>query len=110
MAKTLNFNNTKKQYLTVILPDEKKTTLLVGTPKKAIFDELVAMQSVIESNSLTADVLDDLYNIVAKILSANKLGKVITKEAVSELFDYEDITLFILSYTDFISEVANSKN
>lgn len=110
MARSLDFNNIKKKYLTVTLADEAKTVLLVGTPTKALLDNLLSMQDSLTDESLTDDAIDDLYEICAKILSRNKAGKVITTQTVQELFDFEDIIFFIRAYTDFISEVSGVKN
>ena len=110
MAKSLNFNNIKKQYLNVTLNDEKQTVLLIGTPTKAIFDELTGLQDILKNGEVQSDAVNDLYEICAKIMSCNKLGKKITTKFISEIFDFEDLIIFIKGYTDFIGEVTNSKN
>ena len=110
MSKTLNFNNLKKRYLTVTLPDEAQSVLMIGTPTKAIFDELLNMKDALEGESVTDDAINDLYEICAKIMSRNKTGRVITMETVQNLFDFEDIIIFVRAYTEFINEVSNSKN
>ena len=110
MAKSLDFNSMKKKYLTVTLADEAKTVLLIGTPTKAVLDRLLNMKDSLAGDELTDDAIEDLYDICAQIMSRNKTGRVITKEAVQELFDFEDIIVFIRAYTDFISEVSGAKN
>jgi hypothetical protein len=111
MAKTLNFNNTKKQYLTVTLADEAKTTIMVGTPTKKILNELLSMQDSLESaNDASTEDMDQLYNSCATIMSRNKGGKEITKEYLEEIFDFEDIIVFFNAYMEFISEVMGAKN
>lgn len=110
MANHLDFNKNKKQYMTVTLPDENKTVIMIGTPRKGVLDELVAMKDSIGSDDIDADALDDLYGVCAKIMSNNKGGKVITSELLQDVLDYEDIIIFIKAYTAFIEEVANSKN
>ena len=110
MAKTLDFNTLKKQYLTVKLPDKKKTTLLVYTPTKAILDGFLSMKDNLSDESIGDEAIEELYEIVAKIMSCNKGGVDVTKDVVEELFDFEDIIVFIKAYTDFVSEVTNSKN
>ena len=110
MAKSLDFNNIKKRYLTVTLADEAKTVLLIGTPTKGVLDSLMSMKDTLDEDNLTDEAIDDLYNICAKIMSRNKTGRVISKEVVADLFDFEDIILFIRAYTDFVNEVSNSKN
>lgn len=112
MAKALNFNNLKKQFLTVTLPDVKNTTLLIGTPTKAIMTELVNLQesltAVTDDNS--AEAADGLYEACAKIMSRNKAGINITSEFLGEIFDYEDIMIFFNAYMEFIDEVSGTKN
>lgn len=110
MSKTLNFNNLKKRYLTVTLPDEDQSVLMIGTPTKTIFDELLNMKDALEGASVTDDAINDLYEICAKIMSRNKTGRVITMETVQDLFDFEDIIIFVRAYTEFINEVSSAKN
>ena len=109
---TLNFNNTKKQYLTVVLPDEKNTTLLISMPTKALVVELIA----IRNNFSTSDnddldqSLGKLYDLVARVMSRNKGGIKITKERLEKCLDFEDIIIFFNSYLAFINTAKNSKN
>lgn len=113
MAKTLNFNNTKKQYLTVTLADKDKTTIMVGTPTRKILNDLLSMQESLESakddNASTED-MDSLFESCATIMSRNKGGIEITKEYLEDIFDFEDIIVFFNAYMEFISEVMGAKN
>lgn len=112
MAKAINFNNVKKRYLTITLADEKNTVLMIGTPTKAVMNDLVLLRSGFESlgEDANEEVLDDLYNVCARVMSRNKTGKKITKEYLEEIFDFEDIILFFHAYIEFVSELANAKN
>lgn len=114
MAKPLNFNNVKKTFLTVTLADENNTVLMIGTPTKAIMDDLTILQSNLEEIQEDAEnsqeATDELYGACARVMSRNKTGKVITKEFLADLFDFEDVIIFFNAYMDFISEVTNSKN
>ena len=113
MAKTLNFNNVKKKYLTVTLNDEKNTTIMIGTPTKAILSELISLKSsleAIEDDSTDSDAIDELYTACAKVMSRNKGGVRISKEDLEEIFDLEDIMIFFNAYMEFIGEVSNQKN
>lgn len=110
MSRSLDFNNIRKKYLTVTLADEAKTVLLIGTPTKAVLDSLLSMKDALGDENLTDDAIEELYEICAKIMSRNKTGRVITKEDVQDLFDFEDIIVFIRAYTEFINEVSSAKN
>ena len=109
MANVLNFNTTKKQYMTVILPDEKNTTLMVCMPTKALFEELTSIKDI--SNATDNDqIISDLYDLVARLTSRNKGGIQVTKEYLESCLDFEDIITFIRSYMVFIKSVKSSKN
>ena len=113
MAKPLNYHNVKKKYLTVTLADDKKTTLLIGTPTKAVMDDIVLLQDSLDAISeeeTSIELINDIYRACAKIMSRNKGGIEITNEYLENLFDLEDIIIFFNAYIDFIDEVASEKN
>ena len=113
MAKSLNFNNVKKQFLTITLADEKCTTLMICTPTKAIMDDLIVLQesmTAVNNNETNTEAVDDLYEACARVMSRNKAGVKITKEFLANIFDFEDIILFFNAYMEFIDEVIGSKN
>ena len=107
MSKTLNFNTAKKTFMTVTLTDG--TVLLVGTPTKKIFDELISIQDNTNASN-DADSLNALYDICALVLSRNKAGKVITREYLEETFDIEDIITLFRAYVEFVKLIKNVKN
>lgn len=113
MAKSLDFNKVTKHYLTVTLADEKNTVLMIGAPTKAIMDELLVLQNklnTVTEAEATSEDMDDLYTVCAKLMSRNKAGKEITGEFLAPIFDFEDISIFVNAYMDFIDEVIASKN
>ena len=112
MAKTLNFNTVKKQYLTLTFNDEKKTTVMVGTPTKAIMNELIAISGNLENDGdeISESTIDDLFYLSSRVISRNKGGVNISKEYLEEIFDIEDLLLFFNTYMQFITELANTKN
>lgn len=113
MAKPLNFNNVKKKYLTVTLADKNNTPIMIGTPTKAIMDDLTLLKSsleTIEDDVSDKEATDDLFAACAKVMSRNKGGVKISKEFLEELFDFEDIMIFFSAYMDFVAEVTGEKN
>ena len=110
MAKTLDFKALKKQYMTVKLADENNTTLMICTPTKAVLDSFLSMKDNLTEENLGDEALEELYEIVAKIMSHNKGGVKVSKEKIDKMFDFEDIIVFIRAYTDFINEVTSLKN
>lgn len=110
MAKTLNFNNAKKQYFTVTMPDKKKTTLMICTPTKAIFNEFSVLSETVYDDVNQDQAINDLYEICAKIMNRNKGGIKVTVEQLEEILDFEDVIVFIKGYSEFVREVTNQKN
>lgn len=113
MAKPLDFTKLKKRYLNVTLADEKQTTLMIGTPTKAVMDDLLAMKAAlddVEGDDVDAEVMNDLYDVCAKIMSRNKGGVSITSDHLAECLDFEDIMIFFTAYMDFVGEIKNEKN
>lgn len=109
MARMLDFTTQKKEYLTVKLNDEKGTVLMIGTPTKKILEEFVLINEQM-NNEVTADVVNDIYNVCAKIMSFNKGGIKITPDDLGEFFDLGDITLFFEVYGKFMNTVTGAKN
>jgi hypothetical protein len=109
MSKSLNFNTINKHYLNITFADEKATTILVCMPTKSLLRELTEFTANLKAeNSL--ETIDELYSICAKTMSRNKTGVVITKEFLEDIFDYEDVLIFLKSYMSFVGEVAGRKN
>lgn len=112
MANAVNFNNIKKQYLTVTLADEKSTTILVGTPTKKLLNDLIDLEDSIGkiNSDDNIDAMGELYDVCAKIMSRNKTNYVITKDYLEEIFDIEDIIIFLKEYMAFVSKLSTLKN
>lgn len=108
--KTFDFNKIKKQYMTVKLPDDENTTLMLTMPTKNVMDMFVSINDALSNDEIGEEAIDELYDICSTLLSRNKAGIKITPEKCGELLDFEDIILFIQSYSEFISDVTNAKN
>ena len=112
MTNNLDFNKIKKKFLTVTLADENNTTIMIGTPTKAMMDEMVSLKSSLETvtDDTSAEALSEMYDICAKVMSRNKAGKKIEKEYLEKVFDFEDIIIFFTAYMDFVNALSVEKN
>jgi hypothetical protein len=110
MAKTLDFNTRKKEYLTVKLNDDKKTVLMIGTPTKAILTEFLAINDELGDDGADQEAIDALYDVCAKVMSFNKGGIKITSDYLATFFDLDDVMVFFNGYTEFMTSVTKSKN
>lgn len=109
MSKPLDFNKEKKSYWTVILPDEDRTTLMIASPTKRMIDDFNAI-AINDVDDASEDTLSELYNACARMMSRNKAGKIITAEMIEDLFDIEDVVIFVNNYMDFAHEITQRKN
>lgn len=111
MSNTLDFNKIKKQYLTIKFADEEKTTIMIGTPTKHIMGELIALDSILNAEGdISSEDMDELYSVIAKVMSRNKTNKKIEKEYLEQVFDFEDLMIFFNAYLEFINTLASEKN
>ena len=109
MSKSLNFNNVTKHYLNITFADEKATTIMVCMPTKSLLRELTDLKSTITAEN-NIDSMDELYDICVKIMNRNRAGVTVTKEFLEDIFDFEDILIFLKEYMSFVGEVAGRKN
>ena len=108
---TLDFRKSKKTYLNVTLPDEKETKLAVLQPTKELFTKMIEMSSRVSAvNGSDLSALDEVYEVCAELISRNKQGVSYTKEQVEKLLDFEDIVLFLNTYSTFVGEIMRGKN
>lgn len=112
MTNKLDFTTAKKQFLTVVLPDEKNTTLFVNMPSKSLFEELDSLKDNFSNidNESADSALGELYDLVARVMSRNKNGIKVTSEDLEKCLDFEDIILFFQSYLAFVNNIKASKN
>lgn len=110
MAQTLDFNKIRKNYLTIVLPDEAKTRIQVATPTKRLLTELMDKIPEPSGGMPSEEDLAGLYDFCAQLMSRNKDGQVITGEKLAECLDFEDLITFFEAYTDFVTTFAKSKN
>ena len=82
---------------------------MIGTPTKKILEEFVLITEQM-NNQISADVVNDVYNVCAKIMSFNKGGINITPDYLGEFFDLGDIMIFFEVYSEFMTTVTGAKN
>jgi hypothetical protein len=111
MAQVLDFTKIKKNYLTIVLPDEGQTRLQVMTPTKKLLSELAdSIPEPSDMDTPTEDELDALYTLCARLMSRNKAGIRITGDHLAECLDFEDVLAFFTAYSAFVTSIAESKN
>lgn len=105
MAKTLDFNTRKKNFMKIVLSDPDKTTVNVATPTKALLTELaVIMADKSKGGAPDEERMSSLYDFCARLMSRNRENKVITKELIESCLDFDDLIYFMDCYTDFIND------
>ena len=89
-------------------------------PKKRVFSALMDMQEIMdrrkeaktekEKNEVNREIIDELYELVAKILSNNMKKELITTKWVEDQFSSEELQDFLIEYTKFANGEATNPN
>lgn len=105
----LDFTQASKRFLAVNLIDNK--AIRVRMPTKRVFDALLGLRDRL--SSLTADdagQLDEIFQLIAVVMSNNLEHQEITQDYLSGLFDIEDVQIFFKAYMSFVSGVVSDPN
>ena len=105
----LDFTQSAKRYLAVNLIDNQR--IRVRMPTKKVFDALLGLKDHL--TGLTADdsgQLNEIYDLIAIVLSNNLEHQPVTSAYLAELLDIEDVQTFFQGYMAFISEVLADPN
>ncbi len=105
----LDFTQSAKRYLAVNLIDNQR--IRVRMPTKKVFDALLGLKNHL--TSLTTDdggQLNEIYDLIAIVLSNNLEHQPVTSAYLAELLDIEDVQTFFQGYMAFISEVLADPN
>lgn len=122
----VNFQKAKRNYMALTFDDENKSgetyerVIMVGMPKKRVFTALMDMQEVLnqkqdaqtaqEKNEADRQIIDELYELTAHILSNNLKGEKITTEWVEDQMTTEEIKMFFAQYVKFVKGEAANPN
>ena len=125
----VNFQKAKRNYIVLTFDDEREEngevveyekTLCVGMPKKRVFTALMDMQEITdkrddaqtkeEKNEANREIIDELYELTAKMLSNNLNGEKITADWVDDHFEIREIKDFLTQYANFANGEASNPN
>lgn len=129
----VNFQKAKRNYMVLTFDDEREAekdgkkvkeeyerVIQVGMPKKRVFSALMDMQEIMdkrddaqtkeEKNEANREIINELYDLTAKILSNNLNGEIITTEWVEDQFSTDEIKEFFTMYVKFVNGEATNPN
>ena len=125
----VNFQKAKRNYMVLTFDDEREEngevvefekTIRVGMPKKCVFTALMDMQEIVdkrdeaqtaaEKNGANREIIDELYELTAQILSNNLKGEKITTEWVEEMLSINEIKELLTEYAKFANGEATNPN
>lgn len=129
MRFNVNYQKAKRNYMVLTFDDEREVdgkieecekTLCVGMPKKRTFDALMDMQDIAEKrneaqtqtekNETNREVIDELYELTAEILSNNLNREKITVDWVDDYMTIDEIKDFLTQYASFANGEALNPN
>lgn len=114
MAKVLDFNTLKRPTMEIVLMDDDRTHIKVGTPSEGLVEELDGIAAELE-NTLkagNADSIAAVYDLAARLINCNRSYIEVTPDELRKKYrmDLEALVIFFGAYTDFVNEIANAKN
>ena len=114
MSKTLDFNSINRPVLELVMLDEAKTVIKVGTPTEKLVEELQATMPELQNVLSTGDksAVELCYDLAARLINCNRSFITVTAEELREKYriDLEGLVIFYSAYLDFIQEINNAKN
>ncbi len=105
----LDFTQSAKRFLAVNLINNQQVR--VRMPTKRVFDALLGLRDRLSVQiSDDAGQLDEIYGLIAIVMSNNLEHVEISHEYLAELFDVEDVQTFFQAYMAFINGVVSDPN
>lgn len=105
----LDFTQSAKRYLAINLIDNQ--LIRVRMPTKKVFDALLDLKDHLTRLSTDdGGQLDEIYDLIAVVLSNNLEHQPVTSEYLAELFDIEDVQTFFQAYMTFINGIVSDPN
>ena len=125
----VNFQKAKRNYMVLTFDDEREENgkivelervIHVGMPKKRVFSALMDMQDIVdkrdeaqtaaEKNGANREIIDELYELTAQVLSNNLKGEKITTEWVEDQLSIDEIKELLTQYASFANGEATNPN
>lgn len=103
----LDLSKKQKKFFVVKLTNG--TTLSIPSPKKRIFERMTAMNDI-SLDTVSAENINEIYELIAEILSSNTQKKKYTADEVGEMLDFEDINMLLDGYMTFAGYITNDPN
>lgn len=114
MAKVLDFNTVERPVLELIMQDEERTHIKVGTPTESLVEELAELAPQLEKvlQAEDADSIAAIYDLAARLINCNRSFIKVTPEDLRGKFrmNFESLVIFFGAYVDFINEITSAKN
>lgn len=122
----INFQKAKRNYMVLTFDDvdtkgqQYEHKIQVGMPRKRIYGMLLDLKKTLQTEEnptnaaeeaeLQQKKIDDLYMLVAEILSNNLANEKITVDWVDKQMSTEEMKFFLQEYVKFCKGEASSPN
>lgn len=117
----LDFNQIQRRFFHVTLKDytitkdgkeipKKGESLTVKMPVKSTFHKLSSLQGMDTDSMSLDDAMDTMSEIVAETLSNNLQRKKISAKMIENNYDFEEMSIFVDKYMEFVQGAAKDPN
>lgn len=110
--KNFDFNSVQQVTMGITLPNEEKTRLTLTVPKTSLVEKLSANAGKLDEIFKSKDegTINELYQLIADLMSCNKQFRKVTGEELKDCLLYEHIEAFTAAYMEFLLESKAAKN
>lgn len=98
----------KKRYFDIRLKSGK--TLNIEVPKLKILKKISSLGESSKNEELNENDVKNLIEATTLAINKNKQNYKISAEQVEDMFDIEDVMLFLSNYFEWVNQIQNSKN
>ncbi|MDE6730062.1 MAG: hypothetical protein K2J71_04725 [Oscillospiraceae bacterium] len=107
-----DFNSIEQITMGITLPNQEKTRLTLTVPKVSLIEKLSTNAEKIDKifKEKNKSTINELYQIIADIMSCNKEFRKVTAEELKDCLLYEHVSAFVFAYMEFLTEIKSAKN
>lgn len=114
MAKVLDFNTVERPTLELIMQDDARTSIQVGTPTEGLVEELSVLAPQLDKvlESQDAESIKAIYDLAARLINCNRNFVKVTAEELRDRYrmNFESLVIFYGAYIEFLDDIMKAKN
>lgn len=110
--RSFDFNAIQQPKLAVTLPNKEQTRISLTVPTTGLAERTLSAAKELKEilDAKDDSVIQEMYKLIAEILSCNTEHREFTADELKECLNIEHIAAFMLEYVSFIKDMKTEKN